>query len=308
MQSKIVVIGSSNVDMIMKMDHLPARGETVTNAVYMQVFGGKGANQAVGAARAGGDVAFVSCVGDDAFAPLMVENFRKDGINTEYVFHETGIASGTALIMIGDKGDNYLSVAPGANYRLTPEYLDTCEPLISKAEILLLQFEILPDTLAYALRKAKEIQIPVIWNFAPARSIDMKMLRGIEILVVNEIESAFLTGMELNKDEDIVKAAFNLQEKGVKKVIITLGSRGSYILSEEFTGKIPAFKMEAVDTTAAGDVYCGALAAALTAKKSLKEAVIFASAASAISVTRMGAQPSAPLKKEIEDFLAKHQA
>ncbi len=308
MQNKIVVIGSSNVDMIMKMDHLPARGETVTNAEYMQVFGGKGANQAVGAARSGGDVAFVSCAGDDVFAPLMVENFRKDGINTEYVFHETGIASGTALIMIGDRGDNYLSVAPGANYRLTPEYLDTCEPLIKKAEIILLQFEILPDTLAYALKKAKENRIPVIWNFAPARSIDLRLLRGLEILVVNEVESAFLTGMELNTDEDIVKAAYDLQDKGVKSVIITLGSRGSYVLSDEFTGKIPAFKMDAVDTTAAGDVYCGALATALTEKKSLKDSVTFASAASAISVTRMGAQPSAPIKKEIENFLANHQA
>ena len=198
MENKIVVIGSSNIDMLMKMDHLPARGETVTDAVFHQVFGGKGANQAVAAARSGGDVAFINCVGDDAYAKEMVRNFKLDGINTEYVFSETGVSSGTALIMIGEDGDNYLSVAPGANYRLTPQYIDTVEELLKKAEILVLQYEILPETLAYVLQKADEHNVRVMLNFAPARDIDRNLLSRVSILVVNEVEAGFLTGITVD--------------------------------------------------------------------------------------------------------------
>ena len=301
--SNIVVIGSSNVDMLMKMDHLPARGETVTDAVFYQVFGGKGANQAVAAARSGGDVAFVNCVGDDAFAKPMVDNFKQDGINTEYVFRETGISSGTALIMIGEEGDNYLSVAPGANYRLTPEYIDTVEELIRNADIVLLQYEILPQTLAYAIEKANHHNVKVMWNFAPAREIDRSLLSRVDILVVNEVEAGFLTNKKVETDEEITEAASDLLAMGVKTVILTLGSNGSFLATDEGNSRIPAFKVDAVDTTAAGDTYCGCLATALTEGKSLERSVIFASAGAALSVTKMGAQPSAPTRREIDEFL-----
>ncbi len=154
MKKTITVIGSSNVDMIMKMEKLPRLGETVTDAEFFQVYGGKGANTAVGAARAGGNVNFVNCVGDDIFSDPMVENFRKDGINTEFVFKEKGISSGTALIMIGGKGDNYLSVAPGANYRLTPDYIDKADKAIAESDIIIIQNEILPETIKYIIDKA----------------------------------------------------------------------------------------------------------------------------------------------------------
>ncbi|HYW96161.1 MAG TPA: ribokinase, partial [Bacteroidales bacterium] len=232
MKNKIVVIGSSNVDMVMKMDHLPARGETVTDAEFIQVYGGKGANQAVGAARAGGDVAFVNCVGDDAFAPLMVENFKRDGINTDYIFHEKGISSGTALIMIGDSGNNYLSVAPGANYRLTPEYIDQCEDLMAGAEIIILQYEIPAETLAHVIKKAGDMTSRVLWNFAPARDIDPSLLPMVDILVVNEVEAAFLTGQSVTNREEIEAAANTLKAKGIDTVIITLGAEGSYVVSD----------------------------------------------------------------------------
>ncbi len=307
MQNKIVVIGSSNVDMVMKMDHLPVKGETVTDAEFIQVFGGKGANQAVGAARAGGDVAFVNCVGNDAYAPLMIENFSRDGINTEYIFQEEGISSGSALIMIGAGGDNYLSVAPGANYRLTPHYIDRCGHLIDGAEVILLQYEIPADTLAYAIRKAHATKARVIWNFAPAREIDRSLLPMVDILVVNEVEASFLTGRDVNTLEDIARAAADLKDKGIHTVIITLGSDGSYIVSEGYQEKIPAFCVEALDSTAAGDIYCGSLAVAITEGRSLTEAVTFASAASALSVMKIGAQPSAPTRKEIDEFLLKNQ-
>lgn len=306
--SKIVVIGSSNVDMIMKMEHLPARGETVTDAEYMQVFGGKGANQAVGAARAGGDVAFVNCVGDDTFAPVLLENLRHDGINTDHVFREKGIPCGTALVMIGNEGDNYLSVAPGANYRLTPELIDRCTTLIRHAEIVLLQYEILPETLAHAIHKASDEGVKILWNFAPAREIDRSLLSKISILVVNEVEASFLSGLPVETDDQVEKAASVLLSKGVETVIITLGSRGSYLASSNLSERIPAFRVEAVDTTAAGDIYCGTLAVALTEGKTFSDAIRFASAAAAISVTRMGAQPSAPRRREIEEFLLNYKA
>ena len=300
----IVVIGSSNIDMFMKMDHLPARGETVTNASFHQVFGGKGANQAVAVARSGGDVAFVNCVGEDANAKPMVDSFKVDGINTEYVFRETGISSGTALIMIGGSGENYISVAPGANYRLTPEYIDTVEELIKSARFVLLQYEILPETLAYAIQKAKEHNVRVILNFAPAQKIEAKILKDVSILIVNEVEAAYLSGLKVETEAEIEAAADKLLKAGVDTVIITLGANGSYIAQNDLKQKIPAFKAEPMDTTAAGDVFCGCLATALSEGKSIEKAVAFASAGAAISVTRMGAQPSAPYRKEIEELLS----
>jgi ribokinase len=285
------------------MDHLPEKGETVTNAEFMQVYGGKGANQAVGAARAGGDVAFVSCLGNDSFAPIIIQNFAKDGINTSYVYIESDIPTGTALIMIGDKGENYLSVAPGANYRLNEPHIDKCEDLLKKAEIIVLQYEILPESLAYLIKTAAKLNTPVLWNFAPARDIDISLLSLVEILVVNEVEAEFLTGTKVSNDIEIELAAEILLDKGIKTVIITLGSQGSFIATKMLRKKLPAFIVEAVDTTAAGDVYCGCLAVALTEGKSIDEAVIFASAAAALSVTKLGAQPSAPYRSEIDHFL-----
>lgn len=307
MAGKIVVIGSSNVDMVMKMDHLPARGETVTDAQFMQTFGGKGANQAVAAARAGGEVAFVNCVGSDVFSHIMIENFIRDGINVEYVFREKGIPSGTALVMIGDRGNNYLSVAPGANYRLTPAHIDRATDMIRQAEIIVLQYEILAETIAYVIEKAAQQKKKVLWNFAPAHKINRKLLSKINILVVNEVEASFLSGRKVETEQDINKAAENLLKRGVETVIITLGAEGSFLAAPAIKEKIAAFKVKAVDTTAAGDVYCGTLAVALVEGKSLKDAVRFAGAASAISVTKLGAQPSAPFRKEIDEFMKNYK-
>lgn len=300
---KIVVIGSSNIDFIMKMPRLPKVGETVTDAEFMQVFGGKGANQAVGAARAGGSVYFVNCVGDDDVTPSMLENYRKDCINIDFIFHEKNISSGTALIMIGDQGANYISVAPGANYRLTPSYIDKAASLIMEADIVLLQYEITAETLRYVLNFCEKNNKLVMWNFAPARDFDRTYLSKVRILVVNETEAEILSGINVTDDESVIKAANWLKRTGCETVIITLGIKGSYILSENKGEWIKAFRVDAVDTTAAGDIYCGSLAVALTEGKNFAEAVRFASAAAAISVTKMGAQPSAPYRKEIDEFL-----
>jgi len=303
--NKIVVIGSSNVDLLMKMDHLPEKGETVTDAEFFQVYGGKGANQAVAAARAGGNVAFINCVGEDAYTPQMVQNYINDGIDTRFVFAEKGIASGHALIMIGGQGMNYLSVAPGANYKLTPAKIDEAMPVIEEAAMIVMQYEIQEETIKYVIDLANQKNIPVIWNCAPARAFDLSYIPKINILVLNEVEAGFLAEMPVKNEADAEKAAQKLVDRGVEKVIITLGSKGAFVVTKTEKVSVSAFKVEAVDTTAAGDTFCGAFAVALVEGKSLKEALQFASAAAAISVTRMGAQPSAPTRNEIDEFILK---
>jgi ribokinase len=305
--NKIVVIGSSNIDLIMKMDHLPEKGETVTDAEFFQVYGGKGANQAVAAARAGGNVAFVSCVGEDAYTPQMVVNYINDGIDTGYVFPEKGVASGHALIMIGGLGMNYISVAPGANYLLKPGKIDQARSLLDEAAMIVMQYEIPEETIKYVIDFANKKGIPVMWNVAPARAFDFSYIPKVNILVLNEVEAGFLAGMEVNNEQDAEIAAARLVKTGVEKVIITLGSKGAFMLTKSEKVSVPAFKVEAIDTTAAGDTFCGSLAVAIVEGKPMEEALRFASAAAAISVTRMGAQPSAPFRKEIEEFILRNQ-
>ena len=303
MRKKIVVVGSSNVDLIMKMERLPEKGETITDADFVQTFGGKGANQAVGAARAGGEVILVNCVGDDAYTPQMVENFGRDGIDTQYVFHEKGVASGHALIMIGDAGNNYLSVAPGANYRLTPARVDEARAAFDTAAIIVMQYEIPADTIQHVMALAEEKAIPVLWNFAPARDFDLSYLSKVSILVVNESEAEFLSGEPVQSVEDAERVAPLMVERGVSHVILTLGEKGVYCLGPDEGFHVPAFSVDTVDTTAAGDVFCGALAVAWVEQRSLREAVRFASAAAALAVTKLGAQPSVPTREEIDRFL-----
>jgi ribokinase len=303
MGAEIIVIGSSNTDFIMKMDHLPSKGETVTNASFMQTYGGKGANTAIGAARAGGRVTFVNCVGDDRYADLIIENMGEAGICTDYMIRAGGIASGSALVMIDEKGDNYLSVAPGSNYRLLPEHIYPLREKIAQAGMVLLQFEILPETLYAAVDVACEVGVPVLFNYAPAREVDVSVFDKVSILVVNEVEAEVLCGFTLESDESVRKAIFAMQGLGVETVVITLGSRGVVAGNRDGILTAAAYPVDVVDTTAAGDIFCGSLAAALVEGKGLAESMQFANASAAISVTRLGAQPSAPLGFEIDRFL-----
>jgi ribokinase len=304
MSDQIVVIGSSNTDFVMKMDRLPRKGETVTNAVFVQTFGGKGANTAVGAARAGGNVAFVNGVGDDAFGAMIIENMRRAGVQTDGMLQAEGIASGSALIMIDANGDNYLSVAPGANYRLTADHIVQLAGLVAQSAMVMLQYEILPETLYAAIDLASDMQKPILFNYAPARTIDESYLAKISYLVVNEVEAESLCGFPVNSSREAQAATTALLDKGPRAAIITLGGRG--VVAAERSGAfsvVPAYAADVVDTTAAGDIFCGALAVALVEGRSLEQSIHFANAAAAISVGRLGAQPSAPSRQEIDAFM-----
>jgi ribokinase len=305
MAGRVVVVGSSNVDLLMKMPRLPKVGETVTGGVFAQVFGGKGANQAVGAARAGGEVAFVGCVGDDAYGGQVIESLKADGIDTRFVFEEKGVASGTALIMVGADGRNCIAVAPGANDRLTPAHVDRAREALAGAAVIGTLCEIPPETVDRVIALGAELGKPVMLNLAPARAVSDASLARLACLAVNETEAEFLTGLPVESESDVGKVAEALRARGPGTVVVTLGARGAYVAAEGVRALVPGFPVAAVDTTAAGDVHCGALAVALVEGRPLLEAVRFANAAAAISVTRLGAQPSAPARAEIDALLGR---
>ncbi|MDD6152207.1 MAG: ribokinase [Bacteroidales bacterium] len=297
--SRIVVVGSSNIDLTARMESLPRPGETIGGASILEAFGGKGANQAVSVGRLGGDVSFVTCVGGDSNGSRLIDSFRRDHIDTSGIKTADGVQTGMALIFLDSRAENCIAVAPGANNRLLPEDIDALEGLISDAEYLLIQLEIPEDTVLRSIEVARRHSVKVVLNPAPVRPLSDSLLSGLYLITPNETEAERLTGVGIESEEDAARAARFLLAKGVENVIITLGRRGAYVCSDEFCGTIPARKVEAVDTTAAGDVFNGALVTALSEGRSLVEAVRFASAASAISVTRIGAQSSVPYRNEI---------
>ncbi len=304
MKTNIVVVGSSNTDMVIRVPRLPAPGETVLGGTYSVSAGGKGANQAVAAARAGGRVAFIAKVGRDDFGSRAIEGFQRAGIDTTWVSQDPDAPSGVAMIYVDAEGENSIAVAAGANERLSEVDILSAKEVIAGATVLLVQMEIPLKTVEAAVSTAAEAGVQVILNPAPAQPLSREILRHVSVLTPNETEAALLLRETIINNYE--QAARKLREKGVKTVIITLGSRGSFVSDERFTGMVPAYKVKATDTIAAGDVFNGALAVALSEKKTMEEAVRFASAAAAISVTRRGAQASAPAAGEIIKFMSNH--
>ncbi len=306
MQKKIVVIGSSNTDRIMRVPHLPAVGETVSDGVYSQAWGGKGANQAVAAARAGGGVVFLSAVGADPEGAAMIRSYARDGIDVSRMVIAPDTATGAATILIDAEGRNCIAVAPGANYALRPAHITENAELIGSAAYLILQREIPVDTTRAVLELAASADVPVLFNFAPVRVDDVPVSPAMTGLVVNENEASALTGVSVT-DADSARAAGEiLLTQGPRFVVVTLGAEGAYVLDTGgYRELIPAFRVTPVDTTAAGDTFCGVLAVALSEGGTLADACRFASAASALSVMKTGAQPSIPYRAEIEGLLAR---
>lgn len=298
--SKIAVIGSSNTDMVIKTAHLPAPGETVLGGQFLMNPGGKGANQAVAAARLGGDVVFVAKVGDDIFGQEAVEGFKSEGINTDYIVVDPDNPSGVATITVDEQGENCIAVASGANSALGTADIDSAAPQIEAASVLLLQLETPVGTVQHAASLGRKAGKTVILNPAPAQPLSDDLLALLDVITPNETEAEILTGIKVQTEHDAEEAARALRDKGVGAVIITLGSRGAFVLSESFLGLVPAPKVEPVDTTAAGDTFNGALAVGLADGQTIEDAVAFANKAAAISVTRLGARASAPRIEELE--------
>jgi len=303
MTHKIVVVGSSNVDLIIKGDKIPNRGETVLGGTFYKAAGGKGANQAVAASRAGGEVSFISCVGNE-YGEESIEGFRKDGINVDHVKKDPDVATGIALILVDKNGENSISVASGANLSMSVSDIQKARHIIADADVLLMQLEIPIEVVEEAAKIAFSAGVKTILNPAPAKPLSDELLKSVSILTPNETETEILAGMKVKNETDAGKAASVIHKKGVDMVVVTIGSKGALLASRDETKIIGGHKVEAKDTTAAGDVFNGALAVAIAENKSLDEAIRFANAAAAVSVTRMGAQPSAPMREEIDNMLS----
>jgi ribokinase len=304
MSCHIVVVGSSNTDMIVKVPKIPRPGETIVGGTFATAAGGKGANQAVAAARAGARVTFVARVGRDMFGEQALEGFRREGLNVDFVLQDPEAPSGVALIFVEESGENSIAVAPGANNSLTPEDVERAGDVLQSADVLVLQLESPLETVRKATDTAAAAGVRVILNPAPAQAVGDDVLKNVAILTPNETEAEFLSGVKVEGESGAAEASSRLLERGPEAVLLTLGARGVFVATKDGTELVPAFRVEAVDTTAAGDVFNGTLAVALAEGRDLAGAVRFASAAAALSVTKLGAQPSAPARKEIEAMMA----
>ncbi len=301
MQRKIVVIGSCNTDMVISMDHLPLPGETLIGGEFFMNSGGKGANQAVAAARLGGNVSFIAKVGNDPFGKRALEQYRAEGIDVKHILTDPEQPSGVALIMVDAQGENSIAVASGANAHLTTKDLDNAKEILSRADIVLMQLETPITTVEHAANVAKRSGAKVILNPAPAQPLPESLLQNLYILIANETEAEFISGTQITDMDSVARAEDILCDKGGEKVVITLGSRGAFVKERGNYHQIPGLKVKAVDATAAGDTFCGALCVALAEGKNLTEAVTFANRCAAVTVTRMGAQSSLPYRSEIEE-------
>ena len=296
---KIVVVGSANIDMVVRAATLPLPGETLLGGTFFMNAGGKGANQAVAAARLGGNVILVAKVGNDIFGKQTIEGLQRENIATDFVFTDDTAPSGIALIMVNEEGENCIVVAPGANANLLPADIETVNA-INEAAIILMQLEIPLATIEAVLIRAKATNQRVIINPAPAQPLSDELLNGLFLITPNETEATLLTGVTVTDQATASKAADIFLNKGVQNVIITLGKQGAYFKNRNEQFKVAAPVVQAKDTTAAGDTFSGALTVALTENMDWQQAIQFAVTAASISVTRLGAQASVPFRNEID--------
>jgi ribokinase len=295
----VLVIGSLNADLVVRAPRFPQPGETISGGDLLTIPGGKGANQAVAASRQGAYVAMVGRVGKDNFAPLLIENLNSNNVNTSHI-SQGEAASGTAIIIVDSNGQNSIVISPGANGEVNKQDVDSAPD----AKILLLQFEIPMDTVLHAAQRFKSKEATVILNPAPARRIPDELLASVDILVPNESELSLLTDMPVTDRKSAELAAQELLKYGIETVIVTLGSKGALVVSNTQVTHVDAFKVDVVDTTAAGDAFIGGFASAMLNGKSLEDSVRYGCACGALAATKLGAQPSLPTKKEVENFMS----
>jgi ribokinase len=299
MSGNILIIGSINTDMVIKTKKFPIPGETILGSQFLMNPGGKGANQAVAAARLGGRVTFIGKVGNDVFGIQAKHNLQSEGINAEYIYDHATLPSGVALITVDGQGENTIVVAAGANASLDSKDIDTSMKAFTQADLVVLQLEIPLATVEYICKLAYKQGKQILLNPAPAQILSNELLQKIFVLTPNNSEAELLTGIQVVDEPSASAAASKIKDRGVKNVILTLGAAGAYLLSDSFSGMIASPKVVAIDTTAAGDVFVGGLAVALSEGETLIHAVSFANHAAALSVTRMGAQISTPFRKEL---------
>jgi ribokinase len=298
--NKIVVIGSSNTDMVIKAARLPVPGETIIGDTFMMNQGGKGANQAVAAARLGGEVTFISKIGNDLFGKQSIELYHAEGIHTNHIFSDPDHPSGVALISVDAHGENCILVASGANGTLSPADIEKARQEIETAYLVLMQLEIPIQTVEYAAEIAYRKGIKVILNPAPAQALSNRLLKCLHIITPNTTEAEILSGVKVTGWDSAKEALDVISAKGVGIVVLTLGSLGALVKEGNLYHRIETAQVDAVDTTAAGDTFCGALSVGLSEGMSIAEAVKFSCKAAAITVTRMGAQASIPYRREVK--------
>ncbi|WP_343343719.1 ribokinase [Terrisporobacter petrolearius] len=297
----ICVIGSLNMDLVVNVDTMPKPGQTLLGGNFKEVPGGKGANQAVAMARLEGNISMIGKVGNDSFGKTLIEALNNDNVNTNHV-HIANCSTGVAFITVDKNAQNAIVVAPGANFQLTKDDIDKNINCIKNSDIVVIQLETPLETVKYALQVAKDLNKYTILNPAPAVKLDDEIIKNVDLLTPNETELEIISEIKIENEDDIINAASKVIEKGVKELIVTLGSKGSLYINEEKSFFKSACKVEAVDTTAAGDSFTGALAVALSNNKTMEEAMDFASKVGALSVMKEGAQSSLPTLKDVDNF------
>jgi ribokinase len=302
MKPTIAVVGSLNMDLVVRIPRMPLPGETLTGSDFRTIPGGKGANQAVAAARMGARVSLIGCIGADAFAAQLREGLAADGIELDHLSAVHDAPTGVAVILVDAASQNFIVLAPGANATLTPQSIDRASAAIEQAQMLLCQLETPLPAVQHAIEIAHRHHKPVVLNPAPARPLSGELLAQVDYLVPNETEAALLSGIEVSDNASAENAAQRLRSQGAKVVLLTLGAKGVLIADGDTTRLLPAPAVKAVDTTAAGDTFVGAFAVGLLEGLPLPDAVMFGQRAAAISVTRFGAQTSVPYRHEIDRF------
>ena len=305
---RVLTVGSVNMDLVIRVPRLPLWGECLMGEDFQTIPGGKGANQALGAAKAGAHSSLVGRVGADLFGAELRAGLGRAGVDVSHLKPDPEAANGVALIMLKPEGDNCIVIAGGANMRCTAADVEEARPLFAAAAILLIQLEITPAVVKRALQLARECDLPVFLDPAPAHNFTPDLMEGVLVAAPNETEAQTITGIDCSTPEGAGQAATRLVEMGARHGIVKLGERGLVWSDGERARRLPAFRVEPVDTTAAGDAFAAGFAVAFAEGQPLEQALVFASAAGAISVTRMGAQPSMPTRQEIQDFLASRPA
>jgi ribokinase len=306
MRNDVVVVGSYNTDLTIRTGRLPRPGETVIDGLFSKGGGGKGANQAVAAARAGADVSFVARVGDDTHGREGLQRLKEEHVNTQYVIQDSETSTGVAFILVDKHGENSIVVAAGANARLSPSDIEKAMPAISGARVLLAQLESPLDAVGSAIHLARRKGAVVMLNPAPAQPLEDALLCNVDIITPNRLEAEMITGMKISDEASLRSVARRILGFGIKHAIITLGPRGVIWATKDAVEVIPAYQVRAIDSTGAGDVFSGSLAAFLAEGMAVEESVRMAIASASISVTRIGAQVSAPLRSEVEAFIANY--